>query len=100
MQIVTNNPFELLEPWDAAYWSEKQRKAHYDFDEEALRPYFPINRVIDGLFNIAQQLFGLRIEERDAVYKPENSSNPENHPEVWHPEVKFYEHIWVLFAAT
>ena len=53
----------LLEPWEAAYWAEKQRKAHYDFDEEELRPYFPINRVITGLFDLAQQIFGLRIEK-------------------------------------
>jgi oligopeptidase A len=58
----------LLQPWEAAYWAEKQRKANYDFDEEALRPYFPINRVINGLFQIAEIIFGLRIEERDTRF--------------------------------
>ena len=82
-----------LEPWEAGYWAEKQRKANYDFDEEALRPYFPIGRVISGMFDIAQQLFGLRIEEREAIFAPQNlpTSQPQPLPEVWHEEVKFYD---------
>ncbi len=87
---------DLLEPWDASYWAEKQRKANYDFDEEALRPYFPIDSVIAGMFEITQKLFGLRIEERNAICKTEGLENPDNQPEVWHQEVKFYE----LFDAT
>ncbi len=90
----TGSEPDLLEPWEVGYWAEKQRKAHYDFDEEALRPYFPINRVISGMFDIAQQLFGLRIEEREATCEPQNlpTSEPKNPtPEVWHPEVKFYD---------
>lgn len=102
----TGEPRDLLQPWEAGYWAEKQRKANYDFDEEALRPYFPINRVINGLFDIAQQLFGLRIEERKVSYagdttecdnpdtKPERPNHPKSqvsNPEVWHPEVKFYD---------
>ncbi|MGC6455529.1 MAG: M3 family metallopeptidase [Coraliomargaritaceae bacterium] len=73
----TNTTPDLLEPWETAYWAEKMRRAQYDFDEEALRPYFPIDRVINGLFNIAGTLFGIRIEENKSV-------------ETWHPEVKFY----------
>ena len=64
----TNQPRELLEPWEVGYWAEQQRQANYDFDEEALRPYFPIDRVISGMFDIAQQIFGLRIEEREAAF--------------------------------
>jgi oligopeptidase A len=77
----SSQPPALLEPWQVGYWAEKQRKANYAFDEEALRPYFPINRVISGLFEIAQKIFGLNIVERTASEKPE----------VWHPEVKFYD---------
>ncbi|MEC7281471.1 MAG: M3 family metallopeptidase, partial [Verrucomicrobiota bacterium] len=68
----------LLEPWEVGYWAEKQRKANYAFDEEALRPYFPIGRVISGMYEIAQQIFGLRIEECDTSIG-------------WHEEVKFYD---------
>ncbi|MCL2778591.1 MAG: M3 family metallopeptidase [Polyangiaceae bacterium] len=51
-----------FEPWDIAYWAEKQRRALYDFDEETLRPYFPLDRVTSGLFAIATSLYGVRIE--------------------------------------
>ena len=109
----TDQPRDLLEPWEVGYWAEKQRQANYDFDEEALRPYFPIDRVISGMFDIAQQIFGLRIEEREAAFISEGTTSAEPQaepssqhsslksqvsssqlsplPEVWHEEVKFYD---------
>lgn len=63
-----------VEPWDVTYWAEKQRRALYDFDEETLRPYFPLDRVQRGLFEIATSLYGIAIE-RDAAAR------------VWHPDV-------------
>ena len=80
----------LLEPWEVGYWAEKQRKASYAFDEEALRPYFPIDRVISGMYEIAQQIFGLRIEERDTS-KVEVPTAATRESQVWHEEVKFYD---------
>ncbi|MGB3050131.1 MAG: M3 family metallopeptidase [Polyangiales bacterium] len=65
-----------LEAWDIAYYSEKQRQAKYDFNEEELRPYFPLDRVLRGLFATAQALYEIEIVERDA--------------KVWDPEVKAY----------
>ena len=65
-----------LEPWDVAYYAEKQRQAKYDFNEEELRPYFPLDRVLDGLFATAQALYDIEIVERDAAY--------------WDDEVKSY----------
>ncbi|MFW2387826.1 MAG: M3 family metallopeptidase [Polyangiales bacterium] len=65
-----------LEPWDVAYYAEKQRQAKYDFNEEELRPYFPLDRVLDGLFATAQALYEVQIVERDA--------------RVWHEDVKAY----------
>jgi len=65
-----------LEPWDTAYYSEKQRQARYDFHEEELRPYFPLDRVLDGLFATAQALYEIEIVERDAA--------------AWDSEVKSY----------
>jgi len=67
-----------LQPWDTAYYAEKQRAALYDFDEEALRPYFPLHSVVNGMFDIVQRLYGIRVVEKTGV-------------PVWDPEVKYYE---------
>ncbi len=53
---------DALEPWDVAYWAEKQRKARYAFDDEALRPYFSFERALEGLFQITGRMYGLRFE--------------------------------------
>jgi oligopeptidase A len=50
-----------LQPWDIAYYAEKQRAALYEFDEEQLRPYFPVDSVLDGLFEIVKRLYGVRV---------------------------------------
>ena len=91
----TGAPPEPFEPWVLAYWAEKQRKARYDFDAEDLRPYFPIDGVLDGLFRIAEKIFDLRIRERECVCAAPGSAAPDG-IEVWHPDVKFYE----LFDAA
>jgi hypothetical protein len=49
-----------------AYYAEKQRAALYDFDEEELRPYFPLERVVDGLFETVQRLYGIRVAKSPA----------------------------------
>jgi oligopeptidase A len=67
-----------MEPWDIGYFSEKQRAALYEFDEEELRPYFPTGRVVKGMFEIVERLYGITVAERAGV-------------PVWHPDVKFYE---------
>ncbi|HTJ81444.1 MAG TPA: M3 family metallopeptidase [Polyangiaceae bacterium] len=51
-----------LSAWDVAYFSEKQRKALFDFDDEALRPYFPLDGVLSGVFQILGKLYGVRFE--------------------------------------
>jgi oligopeptidase A len=67
-----------LEPWDIAYYAEKQRQALYEFDEEELRPYFPSERVVSGMFEIVERLYGIVVVEKTGV-------------PVWHPDVKYYE---------
>ncbi len=97
---ASHQPVALFEPWEVAFWAEKQRKARFDFDEEELRPYFPLDRVLKGMFQLAERVFDLRITERDVVYIEPGKDAPKNistQPgkvgpvEVWHPEVKFYE---------
>ena len=73
-----------LEPWQVAYWSEKRRKAEYDFDAEELRPYFPLHKVMDGMFGIVSKLYDLRIEEK-------STTTDGGDIQTWHPEVKFYD---------
>ncbi len=57
---------DKLEAWDTAFYAEKLRKEKFDFDDEALRPYFPVDRVIDGAFGAAEKLFDIRFEKSDA----------------------------------
>jgi oligopeptidase A len=56
-----------LQPWDVSYWAEKQRTALYDFDEEALRPYFSLENVVNGMFSIFERVFGIRVEPEAGV---------------------------------
>lgn len=91
---------DLFQPWEVAFWSEKQRKSKYDFDEEELRPFFPLDKVLGGMFQLAEKVFDLRIVSRDVVYVKPGTEAPADVSteagkagpvEVWHPEVKFYE---------
>ncbi|PRY58838.1 oligopeptidase A [Vreelandella songnenensis] len=54
---------EELKPWDVAYASEKLREARHAISQEQLRPYFPAPRVIDGLFQVVERLYGVSVEE-------------------------------------
>lgn len=76
----TGQPVARLAPWEILFWAEKLRRERHAFDEEALRPYFPMNQVIGGMFDLVGRVFGLRVTER-----------PAGQVEVWHPEVKFYD---------
>jgi oligopeptidase A len=67
-----------LEPWDIGYWAEKERRALYDFDEEELRPYFPAERVVEGMFAIVERLYDIRVKRQTGA-------------PVWHPDVRYYE---------
>lgn len=67
-----------LQPWDIAYVSEKLRQRRYALSQEDLRPYFPVDRVLAGLFGLVQRLYGFNIEQRNEV-------------DTWHPDVRFYQ---------
>ena len=68
-----------LNQWEVAYWGEKRRKEQYDFDEEVLRPYFPMESVMNGMFQLVERIFGITVKE---VTDPK--------PDTWHPEVQLF----------
>ena len=67
-----------LEAWDLGYYAEKQKQHLFSINDEALRPYFPEQRVLDGLFEVLQRVFAVTAKERKDV-------------DVWSPEVRFFE---------
>lgn len=67
-----------LNPWDYSYYSNKLKNSKYSFNEEDLRPYFPLNNVIDGVFGLATRLYGLTFTLVEDVDK-------------YHPDVNIYE---------
>ncbi|XP_027076329.1 probable cytosolic oligopeptidase A [Coffea arabica] len=67
-----------LNHWDLSFWSERLRESKYEINEEELRPYFSLPKVMDGLFNLAKMLFGINIEAADGLAP------------VWNNDVRFY----------
>jgi len=81
-----------LQSWDWWYYAEKVRKDKYALDEEMLRPYFKLENVINGAFEVATRLYGLKFVERHDI-------------PVYHPDVKVFEvqeadgkHVGILFT--
>ena len=69
-----------LKAWDIGYFSEKQRQHLFDISQQDLKPYFPENKVIPGMFEVVKRLYGINIQQVDGV-------------ETWHKDVQFYEII-------
>lgn len=67
-----------IQPWDFGYYSEKLKEDKYSFNEEDLRPFFQLEKVVDGVFAHAKKLYGLTFKENKEI-------------PVYHPEVKAYE---------
>jgi oligopeptidase A len=65
----TNDPNAKIMVWDWRYYSNQRDKQKYAVDKEALRAYFPFQKVLDGMFNIYQNIFGLKFEKIAAPYK-------------------------------
>jgi oligopeptidase A len=66
-----------LDPWDVGYYAEKQRAALYAFDEEALRPYFPLDQALAGLFGLTNRLYGIQVTEESGA-------------PVWDSQTRYY----------
>jgi peptidyl-dipeptidase Dcp len=79
-EYAAKDGIDQLQKWDAAYYSEKLKKEKFELDDEVLKPYFELDRVIDGVFKVAQKLYGLEFKANNQV-------------EVYHPEVKTYDVI-------
>ncbi len=73
-----------LDPWDYGFYKDKLLKKKYAVDREKVAEYFPIERVIEGVFNVAQNAFG--IEMKDVTASAASLNLP-----IWHPDVKLYE---------
>jgi len=78
-QLATQQGFDQpLAHWDVPFWAERLREEQLEYTDEQLRPYFPLERVLEGLFELAGKLFGIRIEQTDDTVP------------VWHPDVRFF----------
>ncbi len=69
---------EELNPWDIAYYSEKQKQKLFEISDEELRPYFPEQKVVSGLFEVLHRVFGMKVVERQGV-------------DTWHESVRFFD---------
>ncbi len=67
-----------LQPWDVGYAAEKLREKKYALNEEELKPYFALDAVLDGFFEIVRRVFGVSMKRRDDV-------------DVWHPDARYYD---------
>jgi oligopeptidase A len=67
-----------LSAWDVGFYAERLQRTRYSVSQEELRPYFPLPKVLSGLFEVAERLFGVRIREREDA-------------PVWHADVRFFE---------
>ncbi len=74
LQTFANRP---LEAWDLAFYAERLRRERHAISDEELRPYFPVHRVLDGLFGLVERLFGIRVEAAPGV-------------DVWHDDVRYF----------
>ncbi|WP_008318497.1 M3 family metallopeptidase [Leptolyngbya sp. PCC 6406] len=70
---------EDLKQWDVPFWAERMREEQYGLNDEELRPYFPLPQVLEGLFGLAHQLFGVTITPADGTAP------------VWHSDVRYFQ---------
>lgn len=76
-KVMEGNDFQLM-PWDFGFYSHKLQLEKYNLDSEMLRPYFQLDKVIDGVFGLANKLYGITFKENKDI-------------QVYHPDVKAYE---------
>ena len=82
----TGDPDAKLYPWDSSYYTNYLKKTEYAVDPEKVREYFPLDRVVEGLFSITQALYGL--EYREITDRAASAGRP-----LWHEDVRLFE-VW------
>ena len=75
--IAAEDGIRDLQPWDSGYYSEKLKMQQFNLSQEALKPYFPAPKILQGLFSIVNRLYGIQVIEREAP--------------VWHPDARYFE---------
>ena len=75
--IAAEDGITDLQPWDSGYYSEKLKMQQFNLSQEALKPYFPAPKILQGLFSIVNRLYGIQVIEREAP--------------VWHPDARYFE---------
>ena len=76
-EIAQADGITELKPWDSTYYSEKLKVQQFNLSQEDLKPYFPAPKVIQGLFNVVNRLYGINVIEREAP--------------LWHSDAHYYE---------
>jgi oligopeptidase A len=70
---------EQLMHWDVGFWSERQREEKFAFNDEELRPYFPLAQVLDGLFDLAHRIFGVTVQAADGQAP------------IWQEDIRYFQ---------
>lgn len=78
LKALAGSAVSQVQPWDVSYYSEKLKQKKYSFDEESLRPYFKLENVIEGVFEHARRLYGLKFKRRTDL-------------PLYHPDVQAFE---------
>ena len=69
---------EELKHWDVAFWAERLREKKFDYTDEELRPYFPLEKVLAGMFDLVKRIFGIKVRQSETA-------------PVWHEDVRYFE---------
>ena len=78
LKKIAKKDLDKIMPWDSGFYSHKLQMKKYNLDQEMLRPYFELSKVIDGVFGLAHRLYGITFKENKEI-------------PVYHPDVKAYE---------
>lgn len=90
MSQLMNEPVTQINPWDERKYASMMAGEHYAFNTASVRPYFEKERVVQGLFSLCGNLFGVTFSEVPTAYVTRGQQAPADCAEVWHPDVKLY----------